>query len=780
MLKSINFLRASVCCVAMTSALLPGHAFAQNGSDSAESSNDGTIVVTARKRDESLLEVPIAITAFDAKAIQARGLENISDLPAFTPGFVYESLATIPGRFDNSPRFRGVGVNSGSPTRQTASVFVDGVFVANGAQAIALNDVQQVEIIKGPQSAFFGRNTFGGAVNYITKKPGDDFGVDYSATVATRDLYDVSAGVDLPISDSFKLRVTGAYRNKGGHYTNSVTGDEVGQEKTWSVGGTAFFEPSENFDAKIRVNYFENEDDAPALGFVDSTFHNCGPFTRGGVTGTDSTLCGDVPILDPTLNTVLTDTVRDFYTNDLIQLNNNPRTSFGLDRQSFRGSLQFNVRFPDTSLVFSWLTGLNYDEVNLLQDGDYSADDQFVSYAGRQFRDFSQEIRLAGESFDGFLNWKVGANYFDQRFTNNGEFIVPSFGRFAFGGGEPAEEQIETLGFFTSLDFNLTDRLTFSAEGRYQIDTIREDGDITDNVGFLKGTFRSFLPRAILNYQIDDDMLVYASFSEGNLPGGFNGDVQELSATELGRLQDIQVGASENFGEETLRNYELGFKYNLSGRGFLSYAAFYMERTGQTVRRSDLIQLDDASQDQINYFINIGESEIKGFEVEASYELLDGFTLGATAAYIDGELTSFDNSGIYGEVFGSTDASGTRSERFPKFTGSMSAQYTGELNSDWNFFLRADGFYTGERFASEINLTTADDGFQANLRAGVESESLRIEAFVTNVTNDDTATGINRFRDLSANTPLFDFSTFGWMVGLRDKRQFGLRLSGNF
>lgn len=779
MLKSTQILRASVCAATLASALFSSQAIAQDDA-SAEGASSRVIVVTARKSEESLLEVPIAITAFSEQQIEEKGLVSINDLPAFTPGFVYESLATIPGRFDNSPRFRGVGVNSGSPTRQTASVFVDGIFVANGAQGVTLSDVERVEIIKGPQSAFFGRNTFGGAVNYITKTPGDDFGVDYSATVASRDLYDISAGVDLPLSDSLKFRATGSYRNKGGHYTNTVTGTEVGKEETWSAGGTLFFEPSENFDAKIRVNYFENEDTAPAIGFVDSTFHNCGPFTVGGVTGSDTTLCGDVPINQPALNTVPTDTVLDFYTNGLTQLNGSPRDSFGLDRQSFRGSLQFNVKFPDSDVVFSWLAGLNYDEVNLLQDGDYTGDDQFVSYSGRQFRDFSQEIRLAGNSFDGLIDWQFGANYFDQRFTNNGEFIVPAFGRFAFGGGEPAEEQIETLGFFTSIGVNFTDELTLTGEARYQIDTIREDGDITDMQGFQKGTFKSFLPRVILNYQATDDTLVYASFSEGNLPGGFNGDVRELSATELGRLQAIQPGASDNFGEETLRNYELGLKHNFGGRGFVSMAAFYMERTGQTVRRSDLIMLDDTTQDQINYFINIGESEIKGIEFEGSYELVDGFTVSATAAYVDGELTSFDNSGIYGEVFGSTDASGTRSERFPKFSGSVSAQYSGELNDDWGFFLRADGFYQGSRFASEINLTSAPDGFQANLRAGVESEKLRFEAFVTNVTNDDTPTGINRFRDLSAVTPLFDFSTFGWMVGLRDKRQFGLRVSGNF
>lgn len=780
MLSATRILKTSVGLTALAVTSISSQAMAQDEEAEESASNSNVIVVTARKSEESLLDVPVAITAFDEAAIESQGLVSINDLPAVTPGFVYESLATLPGRFDNSPRFRGVGVNTGNPLRQTASIFVDGIFVANGAQGITLNDVERVEIIKGPQSAFFGRNTFGGAVNYISKKPGDDLEIDYALTVATRDLYDVTAGINIPISDALKVRISGQYRDKSGHYRNATNGETVGDEETWSVSGTVFYEPSDNFDAQIRVNYFENEDGQPAIGFVDSTFHNCGPFTVDGVTGTDSTLCGDVPILQPALNGAPDDTVLDFYKNGLIQLNDAPRDTYGLDRQSLRASLQFNVRFPGTDVVLSWLSGLNYDEVNLFQDADYSPDDQFISYSGRQFRDFSQEIRLSGASLDGLIDWQVGANYFDQRFTNNGEFIVPAFGRFAFGGGEIAQEEANTIGVFGSAQINFTDQLSLTAEARYQVDEISNDNDLSDNVAFFDSTFKSFLPRVILNFEPTPDTLVYASYSEGNLAGGINREVAELSPTELQRLEVIQPGAPDFFDEESLKNYEIGFKHNFGGAGYVSIAAFYMDRGNQTVRRSDVIQLDDGSQDQINYFINIGESEIKGIEFEGSYELVDGFTVNASAAYIDAEITSFDNSGIFGEVFGSTDASGTRAERFPRFSGAIGAQYVGELNENWDFFARADGFYQESSFASEINLTTSPGGFRSNLRAGVEGERVRIEAFVTNLTNDDTPTGVSRFRDLSANTPLFDFGTFGWIVGLRDRRQFGLRVSGNF
>ncbi len=737
-----------------------------------------TITVTARKKEENILRTPIAITAFSAERIDRLDLQDIRDLPGFTPGFVYESFAGVPGRFDNSPRFRGVDVNTLSPTRQTASIFVDGIFVSNGIQGIPLIGVERVEIIKGPQSAFFGRNTFGGAVNYVTRSPGEDFGGEISGRIATRDEYQLAGAIEGPlVEDKISARVSGSWRDKGGHYTNSVTGEELGREKTWSIDGTLFFTPSENFDARIRVNYFENEDNQAGYSFSGFPEHNCGPFG-----GTDTTICGNVQLNQPGANTEQSDAFFDAL-NGLTALNGEHRDEFGLDRQSLRVSGQFNYTFPDTNIVLSSLTGYNEEDVNILRDADDTADNAFVSYAGRQFRDFSQEVRLAGTSFDDKLDWSVGANYFDQRFTNNGEFIVPPLGFFAFGGGEPAEENIETFGVFGSLRYAVSDRVTLTFEGRYQSDKVQEDGDITDALAATSGTFKNFLPRAIIDFQMTPDTLFYASFSEGNLPGGFNGEVAALSADQLAELQGIEPRVGATFNEEKLTNYEIGAKHAFAGgRGNVSVAAFYMERANQTIRRSDLIT-DPSSvtgTDQVNYFINIGESEIMGAELESTFVFSEMFTLDATLAYVDAEIKEFE-TGVFNEVFGTPDASGQSAARFPKWSGSVSASFQGDLTDTSSWFARIDTTFQSKRFADELNLTSAEGGAQVNVRVGAElDDGLRVEFYVSNLFDDDTPTAINRFRDLSFATPLFDFSTFGYQVGLRDRRQFGIRSTYNF
>ena len=795
---------------------MPASALAQDAQTSASDESDNVIVVTARKTEENLLETPIAVTAFSEEAITELGLTNIEDLPAFTPGFVFESFQGIPGRFDSSPRFRGIGVNTINPTRTTASVFMDGVYVANGSQGIQLNDVSRVEIIKGPQSAFFGRNTFAGAVNYISKRPGDDFAVDFSAEAATRDEYAASIGIDIPLGDGFAARLSGSWRDKGGHYSDRLTGDEIGDEETWSVTGTLFLEPSDNFDAMLRVNYFQNRDGAPATAEVGGLpTHNCGAglgtpsgfdTVRGlPLNGGDTVFCGsvspsvqygadragfgDTDSYRPAFNFVssLSDSNRTALLNTLSgrpTLFGPLMTELGLERDSLRASLQFNMRVPDSSLVFSSLTGINYDEVNLFRDADGTSANQFYSYSQREFRDISQEFRVSGESFGDLLNWSMGANYFDQRFTSNGGFIVPALGFAGLGTGNPDQTNAKTFGIFGSAILDFTDQLSLTLEGRYQEDTISEDNDITGGAPALEGKFKNFLPRVILDYQITPDTLVYASYSEGNNPGGFNTSVRALNADQRAQLEAIEPRVSENFDEETLKNYEIGWKQAFGNKGMMTLAAFYMERTGQAVRRSDILQPSNPPLPgdviTVAYDVNIGSTEIKGVELEGSYEVFPGLTLSGSLAYIDAQVELFE-AGTFNEVYGTPDASGSRTDRFPKWSGSFSAAYEASLSDDLDFFVRADAIYAGSNFGDETNITSAPGGERFNIRAGVvTSNDIRIEAFVTNLTDDDTPTAINRSRDLSDDTGLFDFSTYGYTVGLRDRRQFGIRVSGSF
>ncbi|MEO0997401.1 MAG: TonB-dependent receptor plug domain-containing protein [Pseudomonadota bacterium] len=358
MSKCLYCLLASGLAILTLPAVNP--AFAQTG---AEADAVDVIVVTARKREETITDIPVAISAFDRADIESLGLQSIVDLPAVTPGFVYEEFAGIPGRFDNSPRFRGISVNSLAPSRQTASVFIDGIFVSNGIQGIGLEDIERIEVIKGPQSAYFGRLTFGGAVNYVTRTPGEDFAGTVTAMAATRDDYRVSASIEGPIVGStIAGRLSAAYNDHGGHYDAASSGDELGQERTTSFGGTLYITPNDRLDIKLRGYYFENDDGAPAYAFAGFNNHNCGPLG-----GSDTTICGVAPLNAPDLNVSVSSGLRNALQN-LQALNGGNLDEHGLDRESTRFSAQFSYDFPGQDITLSGLFGLNDEEVRLPRD----------------------------------------------------------------------------------------------------------------------------------------------------------------------------------------------------------------------------------------------------------------------------------------------------------------------------------------------------------------------------------------------------------------------------
>jgi iron complex outermembrane receptor protein len=281
----------------------------------------------------------------------------------------------------------------------------------------------------------------------------------------------------------------------------------------------------------------------------------------------------------------------------------------------------------------------------------------------------------------------------------------------------------------------------------------------------------------ILSYKPTPEALIYASYSVGNLPGGFNGEVIELNPSQLSKLLAIDPTVQSSFAEEKLENWEIGAKTRFDqNRGIVSSAFYYMNRIDQTFRRSNFIVDPTApgGLDLVTYFANAGRSRSFGAELEASYRFSPIVTVAGTLEYNNSKFTEFQ-SGIYNEVFGTPDASGQRTERYPRWSGSLSTIFGGQASKTLDWFGRIDGIFTGRRFADETNLATAGPGVRFNARAGVKSDAWRFEVFVENLTNDDSPTAVNRSRDT-----LVSFTTFGYQHGLRRGREFGVRAGLEF
>jgi outer membrane receptor protein involved in Fe transport len=165
--RTITGLCSALATVACITSLVSPSAAAQEASLGLEE-----VIVTARKTEERLIDAPLSITAFSADDIEEKGFKTLEDVARSAPGVQYSQQGgQIPGRFTSAIRFRGMNVNSDSPSLQLGSLFVDGIYVLGGTQSIPYDDVERIEVIKGPQSATYGRSTFGGAINYITRTP---------------------------------------------------------------------------------------------------------------------------------------------------------------------------------------------------------------------------------------------------------------------------------------------------------------------------------------------------------------------------------------------------------------------------------------------------------------------------------------------------------------------------------------------------------------------------------------------------------------------------------
>ncbi|MDX2144374.1 MAG: TonB-dependent receptor plug domain-containing protein, partial [Rhodospirillaceae bacterium] len=407
------------------------------------------IVVTARKREESLQEIPIAITAFSADQLQRAGFKDLHELSLNVAGLQYHSLGlAIPGRVNSSIRFRGMDVNSQVPTFQLATLFVDGIYVLGNTESVPFDDVERVEVVKGPQAAYFGRNTFGGAINYIMKTPSTtEFSGQVSATGATYNEYDVSASIDGPlVQDKVAVRAGGRFYTKGAMFTAS-DGGGLGEEQSKSGQATVYVTPTEQFSARARVFIASDSDGAPAGGYVagrlnDSCTGKTVTTKAGETVQPIRFICGIVPKIGQAINALggrqiidsntsirpaqalLSTGDPDFLIKNLIKkphpaaLSVPELDNIGLERRMLRVSGQMEYEFAG-GMTATAQGGYNEQQASWARDYTFTPRENAYSRDPQDMEDYSLEARVASPQ-DQDLRWLAGVNYYHQDLITSG------------------------------------------------------------------------------------------------------------------------------------------------------------------------------------------------------------------------------------------------------------------------------------------------------------------------------------------------------------------------
>jgi iron complex outermembrane recepter protein len=559
----------------------------------AEPANEGEIIVTARKRDESLQDVPLAISVLSGDALQLAGVLRSSELQFAVPGFYvqnFETRATI--------TLRGVGAQIAGGTSSVAT-HLNGIYQASSAaQLNRLFDVAQLEVLKGPQGTLFGRNSTGGALNITTKRPGDTFEANGSIGFGTFNTVRADAGVSIPIGKDWGVRLAGSYLKGDGQFFNRFNNQWTGNDDF--IGGRATL--------------------AGVAGPIDVTAFV--QYTRDN--DTTQTL---IPVNPATAQPV-------FGWNQTVQ--DHPEDMF-LDRELVVAGLTLKTDLG-SGLSLKSITGfLDYSDDSAIDVNPVVSRVRLQIRTPQQAKQWSQELQLLYTSDP--LNVVLGAYYLDDD-QGAGRFLtLDPAGLQLFDNR--SIDQVKGLAFFGDASLRIAEGFNLNAGARWNRDRIRNAFDgagLIDGSNFdLKTTEDSFTWRLGFDWRPADAVLLFANVSTG-FQAGFNQN--RTDAVSGNDAPDI-VGA------EKLTSYEIGVKTVLPEKmGFFNASFFYYDYRNMQVSVGGVFLNPDGSLDTgrppFFYTENAGKARIYGLDVQLSdFKLHDYLKLDAAVTLLSAKFTDY-------------------------------------------------------------------------------------------------------------------------------------------
>lgn len=785
------------------SCAMPAYAQSTAAPADEEASEDGPIIVTARKKAENLQDVPLTISVVGAAAIEKAHLVNVSDLASQTPGFSYKQGFGRTGGGGGAgvrPSIRGMSSIVGAPN---AAFFVDGIFVSDNIASYQLDNVERVEVIKGPQSALFGRQTFSGAVNYVTRKPSNELTGKVKLTVGQYHNAEVSGYVSGPIIDDvLMVEINARHYEFGGDYINGDNGQrDLGDQRSNNFGARILFKPAHNLEILASVGFSKDRDKGYIYGFQGSALNNCFappiiatiPFPKTN-TNRRGFYCGEVKIL-PQYS----------YNNREIEAEG----FNGLDRKFLRTSLSVDWQ-SESGWHLTSITAMNRNNSITGQDNTLLPSAS-AAYAIDQARtkDMSQEVRIMTPQ-DKRIRALVGGYYYrdDQRagfqYTNTNKTRRPF----------DSDDGVRSKSVFGMIEGELIDKLTIGAEARYQSERILGSTEVFGTAGTPApaptgqrvAKFTAFLPRFTARFEPSDRLTVFATAAKGNKPGGFNNFPTDAIPADIAAFT---AAGFDVFDEETAWSYEIGAKGRLASRINYGLSAFLIDWTSQQLSRGEAYTRTSGTPNSVVFIQNAGESRIKGFEAEISGKPASWLFLRLGYTYVDARFTRFfddttqeiyDTDGRPAFLKGGArnpadvdttdggDVSGNHLAQTPTHQFIATAQITAPISNAVDFFARGDLAYESKRYSQVDNLNYAGDSYNLNVSLGIERKDWSLTFFARNLLNDKTPLVVTRLLDfnklLTRVNPLTGLNQTNFFrdfaVSAPRKQQFGVTAAFNF
>jgi iron complex outermembrane receptor protein len=803
-----NHLRTTVAGLAIIVSAFPAcaawaqEARAPNGAlTAADAAENMEITVTARRREETLLQIPVAISAMSDKVLEARGVKDLQAISSFTPGFQYvnENL----GRNDRgftTLTFRGMEAGTFLATRQPAQAFLDGIPIVGG-NIPGLDDVERVEVIKGPQSAYFGRSTFSGAINFISKNPSYEWGGRIKADVGRFGSSDTNLMVEGPlVADKLAFRLSGRYYTTDGQYVNAAdSAQRLGARSTKSVAGTLLYEPTDNFHAKLFLGVWKDRDGPAADALTGEAQRNCNPL--GGPVNTY--VCGKIPTIPASQIGKVTTVTQRF--RDLILQNGanlasvideNFLNGAGLERHAIQSTVALGYEF-DSGIGIDLSGGYNYNAFEIVPGTSVSNStrrpnpnfgvipgapryqEELQTRVDQENFGYGGELRISSPAKQDF-RWMLGVSSFFQQAQGRsfGEGTTPT------GFNDSAlvtDRDVLTTGVFTALAYDFFTRFTINLEARYQWDNVNSQVTKPTPGPVYKKTFKSFQPRAILQFKATDDINLYVSAARSYRPGDFNANLGQFTDAERAEIERETGASSIVLAQEKLWMYEGGIKGKFfDGRLTGTLAGYYGDWTNIQVFTNLTIGRTPANPlgRGIDIATASGDATLYGAEFEGSLKLSDSLTADFGFAYTRVKLGSNYLCSACGPLIGTRTVTGKQKARVPEYTGNFGLTYSRPISDTFNIVAHADFIYRGTSYAEDANLAETGAAKKVNATIGLQRPEYSISLYATNIFNNkviNAATSTVNNLDLGSNGLGRALS-----FALPDKPTYGIRAVYNF
>lgn len=680
----------SIGATAMTPAL----------AQDSQPADGGEIVVTALRRDATLQNVPAAITAFNADAIENAGIDKPADFINLTANVNLVETQNAGNAFIIIR-----GITQARNSEPSVAVVIDGVQQVNAAMFNQeLFDIDQIEVLKGPQGGLYGRNAIGGAIIINTKQPSDQFEGKVKVGIDNGFGGQVRAGISGPLSDGVKFRLSGSYVDTDGYIPNTFLKEDADPYRDIAVRGNLLFDSGGPLTLDLRGSYARLETQALYFNIVTDVNDVSLPVrvNNRGVNNRDIVNVAAKVAYESegfTATSITSyDTVKEILTGD------------GFDFKPIQESLLF--RF----------FGIDINQAQYLT-----------------VKSISQELRFESPS-DSKLFWLVGGYLIGtKRYISTGNQLDTGNGVLSIKkvpSTDPLHPQLTFLAdsqsnfawaAFANAGYDFSDQFRVDASLRYDHDrrintTLTPTAFLPNVAGFPQGrtgekrrvTFDDLQPKITLTYKPSSDFTLYGGYSRGFRSGGFN----QTGVGAVAAANGI-VGVNDIFKDETASTFELGFKSRLADRKLTINGAVY-----STISRNSYFFVFLAANSTQNLG-NIPKTKLEGFELEANFRLVPEVQLNAAVGYTWSDIKAFPVAAVIGN----------EAPLISRYTYNLGAQFTPELGGGLNGLLRVDYRRIGKTWWEPFNTTVRKPVDLVDARVGVSGEAWTLTAFASNLFN---------------------------------------------